>query len=99
MIFIYNCSPEIAKQIQREVIDQGLAAFASLGPQVEQTYKENNTLVVRENTMLFIYTEKKQEVVDLIQKIHPTKSPQVSSLETGAGNADFMDWTEENLYD
>jgi periplasmic divalent cation tolerance protein len=98
-LVLCNCPPEVADEIGREVIDKGLAAYVNAVPGIKRTYRREDELCVQEETMLMIQTltDRLQDLIDTIIKIHPSDLPAIISLSIYEGNESYMTWVEENL--
>jgi periplasmic divalent cation tolerance protein len=92
-------NPEEAGRLARTLVEEGLAACASLIPGVESIYRWKGQVESATETMLVIKTGPDQ-LADLearLHELHSYETPEFLVLRVEAGSQPYLDWLQGSL--
>ena len=90
-------SPEEARRIARALVEERLAACATLIPAVESIYRWQGRIETSAETMLLLKTEMAQlkALEDRLLALHSYDTPEFLVLPVEAGNEKYLRWLSE----
>jgi periplasmic divalent cation tolerance protein len=98
-LVLCDCPADRANDIAREVIDQRLAATATILSGVERLVRRGQGVHTEQLSLLLLQTNKGrlQDLIETLVRLHPSKTPPVISLSIIEGNVEYMQWAENML--
>ncbi|HEX4084146.1 MAG TPA: divalent-cation tolerance protein CutA [Chthoniobacteraceae bacterium] len=100
-IIVYCTFPDAdaARNAARTLVEQRLAACASILPGVESIYRWKGAIETASEVLLLIKTTsgKYQMLETRILALHPYEVPEIVSVRIDAGNPPYLHWIGENV--
>jgi periplasmic divalent cation tolerance protein len=92
-------NPEEAARLARVVVEERLAACATLVPGVESVYRWKGEVETASETMLLIKTGRDQlAALEMrLRELHSYETPEFLVLEVESGSPPYLNWLMENL--
>jgi len=92
-------NPEEAERLARTLVEERLAACASLIPGVESIYRWKGEVVLATETMLLIKTGADQlaALEARLLELHSYETPEFLVLRVEAGSHPYLDWLQGSL--
>jgi periplasmic divalent cation tolerance protein len=92
-------SPEEAKRLGRTLVEERLAACATLLPPVHSIYHWQAKIESSTETLLLLKTDLSQlpALEARIQELHSYQTPEFLVLEIEAGSQSYLQWLSANL--
>ncbi len=100
VLVLCSCPEEVAaRSIANTLIEQGLAACASILPGVESVYRWRGKVESSREWLLLVKTriERYAELESLVRKLHPDELPEIICLPVATGLAGYLDWVSEEV--
>jgi periplasmic divalent cation tolerance protein len=99
VVFSTCASREEAEKLARLVVEQGLAACASIVPGVRSYYRWQGAVETAEEHLLVIKSARRQfdSLRGAIERAHSYEVPEVLALSVVAGSAPYLAWLEASL--
>jgi periplasmic divalent cation tolerance protein len=99
VVFSTCASREEAEKLARLVVEQGLAACASIVPGVRSYYRWQGAVETAEEHLLVIKSARRQfdSLTAAIERAHSYEVPEVLALSVVAGSAPYLAWLEASL--
>jgi periplasmic divalent cation tolerance protein len=99
IVLTTTANPEEAERLARTLVEERLAACASLVPNVRSIYRWQGKVEGSTETMLLIKTGAEQlaALEARILAIHSYQTPEFLVLRVDAGSAGYLDWLMASL--
>jgi periplasmic divalent cation tolerance protein len=92
-------SLEEARKLGRTLVEERLAACATLAPAVESIYRWKGAIESSNEVLLILKTESRQ--IDRLEKrlseLHSYETPEFLALPVSAGSEAYLDWLRSSL--
>jgi len=90
--------PEIALQLAETLVDQGLAACASMVPGLTSVYRWQGQRETARETLLLIKTSRAlyPQLETAIVSLHPAELPEIIAVPIEAGLPAYLAWIEHS---
>lgn len=98
VVLVTAPSRETARQIARHVVENRLAACASILGPVESIYTWQGAVQAEEEVLLIIKTRAalvEPSLIPAIKSIHPYDVPEIIALPVVSGLKDYLGWINE----
>jgi periplasmic divalent cation tolerance protein len=99
VVFSTCASREEAEKLARLLVEQGLAACASIVPGVRSYYRWRGALETADEHLLVIKSVRRQfaALSAALERAHSYEVPEVLALPVVAGSAPYLAWIEASL--
>jgi|ERR1035437_4666563 periplasmic divalent cation tolerance protein len=99
IVLITAASPEEAEKLARTLVEEQLAACATLIPSVRSIYRWQGKVEDSTETMLLIKTGAEQlpALEALVQALHSYETPEFLVLAVESGSPAYLDWLMASL--
>lgn len=83
-----------AQRLARTLVDERLAACASVLPGVVSTYRWQGRVEQATEVQLLVKTtaDRREAVIARLAELHPYELPEILAVETAAGLPAYLDW-------
>ena len=90
-------NPEEARKLARTLVEERLAACATVLPGVESIYRWKGEIESAAETMLLIKTEAEQlpELEKRLHELHSYETPEFLVVKVEAGSAGYLEWLRQ----
>ena len=94
VVLVTAPDPEVAAQLARRLVEEGLAACVNLVPGVRSIYRWQGALQEDAEVLLIAKTPaaRVDALVTRVHALHPYELPEVIALAVAAGNEPYLDW-------
>ena len=99
IVFTTAATPEEAERLARALVEERLAACATLVPSVRSIYRWEGKVEDSTETLLMIKTGAEQlDVLEArLHELHSYRTPEFLALRVEAGSRAYLDWMLANL--
>ena len=99
LVLTTTANPEEAERLGRALVEERLAACATLIPGVQSIYHWQGAVESATETMLLIKTGEEQlaRLEARLHELHSYQTPEFLVLEVGAGSHSYLDWLLSSL--
>lgn len=94
VVLITTASKEEAERIATSLVEQGLAACATLIPQVTSIFSWQGKVCREEETLMIVKSRSAlfSELTAVVQKMHSYETPEIIALPIADGSEDYLKW-------
>lgn len=99
IVLTTTATPEEAERLAHTLVEERLAACATLLPAVQSIYRWQGEVESASETMLLIKTstELLADLESRLHKLHSYKTPEFLVLQVESGSNAYLDWLQANL--
>ena len=99
LIFTTCANEAEARQLAQHLVKEKLAACVNILPTVESIYMWEGEVTSETESKLLIKTksEKMNEVIQTIKKLHSYEIPEIQVVDVATGNLAYFNWMDEVL--
>lgn len=92
-------SPDEAGRLARALVEEGLAACATMAPGVESIYRWEGKVETATETLLLLKTEEAQVAAleTRLRQLHSYTTPEFLVLRVEAGSQGYLEWLTSSL--
>ena len=94
IVLVTTPDAEVAAQLARRLVEEGLAACVNLVPGVRSVYRWQGA--VQEDAEILLIAKTRAALVDAlaarVRELHPYELPEVIALAVAAGSEPYLDW-------
>ena len=100
LILVLVTAPDLgtAQSMARALVSRKIAACVNLSPGLVSVYTWEGELQEEEEVLMMIKTRKEMlqdQLIPLIQKLHPYDLPEIIALPVVAGSQAYLDWIRD----
>jgi periplasmic divalent cation tolerance protein len=90
--------PELARTVSRQLVEQKLAACASIGSSVQSIYHWQGNIEEGSETLVFFKTTRDRfgEFSRALQSLHPYEVPEIVAVRIEEGLPAYLEWVENS---
>ena len=87
-----------AREIARQLVQEGLAACINIIPKVTSVYKWKGQVETEEECLMVIKSTEDRlgQLIDRLHEIHPYDVPEAVAFPVEKGHPPYLDWVVEN---
>jgi periplasmic divalent cation tolerance protein len=99
IVFTTTATPEEARRLGRTLVDERLAACATMIPAVESIYRWEGAVESATETLLLLKTGPDQlaALEERLHQLHSYQTPEFLVLPVEAGSSAYLDWLQSSL--